>query len=226
MSNNFCSVCLLKSKAVKNLQNSELDLLGESCVQAIFEPGETIFKQGALSSNIIYLQTGLVKLTIKGPHRVQIMRLKKAPSYLGVPTTMGDKINHYSAVAVERSSACFIDINTFKELLKVNPAFSYEIMLELCRNELEQYQRCVKLVQNQVYGRLATNLLIFSEEIYNSNEYDLPLNRNDLADLVCTSRETVSRLLADLTQEEIIEVNGKHIRILDTERLQTISEKG
>lgn len=226
MDKNQCTVCLLKSKAVKNLQHAELDLLGESCVQAVFEPGETIFKQGALSSNIIYLQTGLAKLTIKGPQRVQIMRLKKAPSYLGVPTTMGDKINHYSAVAVEKSSACFIDINTFKELLKVNPAFSYEIMLELCRNELEQYQRCVKLVQNQVYGRLAANLLIFSEEIYNSNEYDLPLNRNDLADLVCTSRETVSRLLADLAQEKIIEVNGKHIRILDNERLQTISEKG
>ncbi|MBN2637614.1 MAG: Crp/Fnr family transcriptional regulator [Bacteroidales bacterium] len=226
MKNASCTVCMLKSKAARSLQHSELDLLGESCVQAVFEPGETIFKQGALSSNIIYLQTGLVKLTIKGPQRVQIMRLKKAPSYLGVPTTMGDKINHYSAIAVERCTACFIDINTFKELLKVNPAFSYEIMLELCRNELEQYQRCVKLVQNQVYGRLAANLLIFANEIYNSNEYDLPLNRNDLADLVCTSRETVSRLLAELAKESIIEVEGKHIRILDNERLENISEKG
>lgn len=221
-----CVLCFLKSKAAQNLQNTELELLGKSCVQAVFESGETIFKQGALSSNIIYLQTGLVMLTIKGPQKVQIMRLKKAPSYLGLPTTMGDKINHYSAVAVERSSACFIEINTFKELLKVNPAFSYEIMLELCQNELEQYHRCVKLVQNQVYGRLAANLLIFANEIFESSEFDLPLNRNDLADLVCTSRETVSRLLTDLSKEKVIKVDGKHIRILDYERLENVSEKG
>jgi len=226
MERNSCKVCTLKSKAVKNLEYAGLDLLGESCVQAVFEKGETIFKQGALSSNIIYLQTGLVKLTIKGPHRVQILRLKKAPSYLGLPTTMGDKINNYSAVALEKTSACFIDINTFKELLKQNPAFSYEIMLELCRNELEQFERCVKLVQNQIFGRLAANLILLSDDIYGSLEYDLPLNRNELADLVCTSRETVSRLMTDLTKENIITVEGKHIRILDYDRLKTISEKG
>jgi CRP-like cAMP-binding protein len=226
MSSTGCTVCELKSKAVKNLQQSELDILGKNCLQAVFEPGETIFKQGALSSNIIYLQKGLVKITIKGPQRIQIMRVKKAPSYLGLPTTMGDKVNHYSAIAVERSTACFIDIKTFKELLWANPAFSYEIMLELCKNELEQYQRCVKLVQNQTFGRLAANLLMFSEEIYESADYDLPLNRNDLADLMCASRETVSRLLSDLIEEKIIEVKGKHVGILNYERLRTISEKG
>lgn len=226
MKSTSCSSCLLKSKAVINLGDNELDILEKSCVQATFDRGETIFKQGALSSNIIYLQTGLIKLMIKGPNRVQILRLKKAPCYLGLPTTMGDKINNYSASALEKSTACFIDINTFKELLRINPAFSYEIIIELCKNELDQFKRCVTLVQNQIFGRLAMNLISFADDIYSSHEYDLPLNRNELADLVCTSRETISRILSDLTKERIIEANGKHIKILNYNMLKEISKKG
>ena len=218
--------CLLKSKVVENLGEHELYILGQDCVQAVFKKGETIFKQSALSSNIIYLQSGLVELMIDGPQRTQIIKIKKAPCYLGLPTTMGDKINHYSAVALDRTVACFIDIHVFKELLKTSPEFSYEIIVELCKNELEQFNRCVKLVQNHIYGRLATNLLFFSNKIYLSDEFDLPLNRNELADLVCTSRETISRLLTELAEENIIHINGKHLRILNKSMLEKISEKG
>lgn len=221
-----CSVCLLKSKAVESLGDAELDLLGQNCVEVTFEKGETLFKQDALSSNIIYIQTGLVKLIIKGPQRKQILRLKKAPCYLGLPTTMGDKTNHYSAVALEHTKACFIDLGVFKSLLRLNTEFSYEIVIELCKNELEQFHRCVKLVQNQVFGRLATNLLYMADEIYESDEFDLPLSRSDMADLVCTSRETVSRLLSSLADEKIIDIHGKHIKINNKEMLRKISEKG
>jgi len=226
MGNRDCSLCLLKSKAAENLGSDELQLLGKSCVGVTFHKGDTIFKQGALSSNIIYLQTGLVKLIIEGPQRTQILRLKKAPSYLGMPTTVGDKINHYSAVALDETSACFIDISTFKELLKISPEFSYEIIIDLCKNELEQFHRCVKLVQNQIYGRLASHLIQISSEIFESDEFNLPLSRNEIADLVCTSRETVSRLLTDLAKDDIIRVEGKHIEILNRKLLEQISKKG
>ncbi len=221
-----CSACLLKSEAVKNLDAPELNILGNSCVEVVFKKGETIFKQSALSSNIIYLQTGLVKLMIEGPQRIQILRLKKAPCYLGLPTTMGDKINHYSAVALELTTACFIDINVFKNLLRINPDFSYEIIIRLCKNELEQFHRCVKLVQNQIYGRLAGNLLYLAEEIYQSQEYNLPLSRSEIADMVCTSRETISRMLNSLAQERIIAIRGKRVKILNKALLEKISQSG
>jgi CRP/FNR family transcriptional regulator len=226
MEKKSCSLCILKSRAAKNLSDPELSQMDDSCVEVTFQKGDIIFKENALSSNIIYLQEGLVKLLIAGPHQTQILRLKKAPCYLGLPTTMGDKINHYSAVAIEPTTACFIDITTFKHLLKENPDFSFEIITELCRNELEQFHRCVKLVQNQIYGRLANHLLQLSTEVYDSPEFTLPLTRNEIADLVCTSRETVSRLLSDLSKEKIIEINGKQVKILNQKLLEKISDKG
>ncbi len=226
MVNRSCADCLLKSKAADNLAENELTLMGQSCVEALFDKGDTIFKQDALSSNIIYLKTGMIKLIIRGPQRSQILRLKKAPCYLGLPTTMGDKINHYSAVALEKTTACFVDINTFKDLLRVNPEFSYQIIIKLCENELNQFHRCVKLLQNQVYGRLASHLLQLSSEIYQSDEFDLPLTRSEIADLVYSSRETISRLFSSLANENIIQINGKHLRILNKILLEKISEKG
>jgi len=221
-----CSTCLLKSKAASNLLDNELIIQDQSCVHGGFKKGETIFKQNALSSNIIYIQTGLVKLMIDGPRATQILRLKKAPCYLGLPTTMGDKINHYSAIALESTQACFIDINVFKGLLRTNPDFSYQIIVELCKNELNQFDRCVNLVQKQIFGRLATHLLYLSDEIFKSNDFNMPLTRNEIAQLASTSRETVSRLLNALAREKIIQINGKKARILNKPMLVKISEKG
>lgn len=221
-----CSLCILKSDAAKNLSSGELSILNKSCVEVDFKKEEVIFKQGALSSNIIYLQSGMVKLVIDGPQHKQIIKIKKAPCYLGLPTTMGDKINHYSAIAIVPVQACFIDLNTFKEILKLNSDFSYEIIVELCKNELEQFHRCVNLVQRQIFGRLANNLIQFSEDLYNADEFDLPLNRNEFADLVCTSRETVSRMLTELAEEKVIQVNGKRIKIINKKMLYKIKENG
>jgi len=221
-----CAACLYKSVPAQKLNQQELEILGQNSVEVVFDKKETIFKQDALSSNIIYLKEGMIKILIKGPQRTQILKLKKAPCYLGLPTTMGDKVNHYSAVAIEKTTACFIDINTFKELLDKNKDFSYGIILELCRSELDQFNRYINLVQTQVYGRLAKTLLSFSDEIYQSDEFTLPLTRSEIADLIYTSRETVSRFFSELDKENIIQISEKNVRIIDKSKLREIGEKG
>ncbi|MCD6597570.1 MAG: Crp/Fnr family transcriptional regulator [Bacteroidales bacterium] len=221
-----CIDCKVRSEATGFLSNIELNDLGENCVEVHFEKGETIFKQNALSSNIIYLKEGLVKLTLKGPHRDQILKIVKATAYLGIPTTVGDKINHYSAVAIDPSVACFIDLNIFRKLIHKNGKFAYEIVLELCKNELQQFHRCINLTQKMLNGRLAFNLLNFSRNFYKSSSFKLSLNRNDLADLLGTTRESVSRVLSDFSREGLIEMEGKNIKILDEEKLEMISKAG
>ena len=67
----------------------------------------------------------LVKLHLAGPYYEQIVRLVKAPTYLGLPTTFGNKINQYSATAISEAEVCFIDIQIFRELLEKNHQFSY-----------------------------------------------------------------------------------------------------
>jgi CRP/FNR family transcriptional regulator len=212
--------------AVDKLEPDDLQKLGASCVEVDFKKGDIIFKQNALSSNVIYIREGLVKVHIEGPEREQILKIAKGPTYLGIPTTFGDKVNHYSASAITPTSVCFIDINVFKEFITQNGQFAYEIILELCKNELQHFSRCVNLVQKQIHGRLAGTLLFFADSIFNSNSFEMPFNQSEMADLIYTSRETVSRLLSELNKENIIEMKGRKIKLVDIEKLKEISKKG
>jgi len=217
MKNHNCKECLIKSAAAKNLNNEEFEILESNSVQVSFKKGEVIFKQDALSLNVAYLKTGLVKVHMRGPVREKILRVVRAPTYLGIPTTFGDKINQFSATALEDTSVCFID---------TNGKFAYEIIVELCKNELFDYQKYVSMSQKQIPGMVAETLLCMSDRIFENSRFNFPLTRGEVGDLIGTSRESVSRVLTDLSNEKIIEMNGSEISILNKELLIQISEKG
>jgi len=222
----LCKDCGIKSSAVKVLSPLELERLGNNCVGVNFRKGDVIFKQGAFSSNIIYVRSGLVKIHMTGPVEEQIIKITKAPSYLGIPTTFGEKINQYSATAIENTTVCFIDIDVFKEFIFMNGRFAYEIVIELCRNELNSFQKCVDRTQKHIHGRAADALLFFSDGIYENDEFILPLSRLELGHFINTSRESICRILSDFSKAGIIHLSGKKIKILNRDLLKTISKNG
>jgi CRP/FNR family transcriptional regulator len=226
MKNHNCKECLIKSAAAKNLNSEEFQILESNSVQVTFKKGEIIFKQDALSLNVAYLKTGLVKVHMRGPVKEKILRIVKAPTYLGIPTTFGDKINQFSATALEDTSVCFIDSTLFRNFIYTNGKFAYEIIVELCKNELYDYQKYVSMSQKQIPGMVAETLLCMSDRIFENDKFNFPLTRSDVGDLIGTSRESVSRVLTEFSNEKIIEINGSEISILNKELLTQISEKG
>ncbi len=221
-----CKDCQFKSSAAKNLSDEEFQILENNSVEVFFKKGEIIFKQDALSLNVAYLKTGLAKTHMRGPANEKILRIVKAPIYLGIPTTLGDKINQFSATAIEDTSVCFIDLNLFRNFIYTNGKFAYDLIVELCKNELFDYQRYVNLAQKQIPGLVAETLLCMSDKIYGKDSFNCPLTRGEVGDLIGTTRESVSRALANLSNEKIIELNGHEITILNKELLIKISEKG
>ncbi|MCX6236847.1 MAG: Crp/Fnr family transcriptional regulator [Bacteroidia bacterium] len=221
-----CKFCEIKSKAAKKLNEEEIEKLYCNCAVVKFLKGDSIIRQGTFSTNIAYLRCGLAKIHLQGPYREQIVRIVMAPSYLALPTTFGDKINQYSVTAIESSEVCFIDINAFRNLLKENHDFSYEIMLEVCRNELEVFHRCANRTQKQIKGKIADVLIEFSEKIYNSNIFTLPLTQEEIGSLVDASRESVSRVITEFARDGIISISGKKIEITNQKFLALISANG
>jgi len=226
MANPECKLCGLKSPAAELLSSLELETLELNCAQINFKKGDVIFREGNLATNIAYLKSGLVKIHMKGPTGDKILRLMRAPAYLGLPTTFGDKVNNYSATALIESQICFISLDTFRDFIFKNGSFAYEIILDLCRNELKDYQKYTNMSQKQLPGRLAEILLCMSHEVFKSNKFELPLSNNELSDFTSTSRESVSRLLSEFSKEGIISVNKKELTILKEDILEKISLKG
>jgi CRP-like cAMP-binding protein len=221
-----CKTCVFKSDAANKLDNKQLEHLSNNCAAVVLKRGDMLMQQGALSSNMAYLKKGLAKIHIRGPHHEQIIKLIKAPAYLGLPNTFGDKINNYSVTVVEESDVCFIDINAFKYLLKHNDKFTFEIIVSLCNYELESFKRCASRTQKQIRGNIADVLLDLADRIYNSSSYKLPLSRSEIGNYIDTSRESVSRVLNEFEDDGIIKVSGKRITILNKATLKLISENG
>jgi CRP/FNR family transcriptional regulator len=226
MQNHNCKDCNVKSAATKHLNDGEIEILEVNSAKVGFKKGEIIFKQDALSLNVAYLRSGIAKLHMRGPTGEKILRIVKSPCYLGIPTTFGEKINQFSATALEDTSVCFIDSNLFRNLILSNGKFAYEIIVELCQSELMDYQRFTSQSQKQVPGIVAETILCFADKIFNNDKFELPVSRSEFGDLIGTSRESISRVLTDLNSEKIIALNSKEISILDKERLKQISDKG
>lgn len=223
-----CETCAIRSKAVGTLKPDELKLLSENCAEVTLQPGESIIKEGLLSSHVAYLKSGLAKICKKGVKGIdQILKIVRPGSYIGMQTVLSSKIHQYSSMAVEESVVCYIDIYSFRELIGRNAQFANELILFLCSDELSYFNRFVNVHQKQIDGRLADTVLFFSEEINESAKaFRIPLSRNDLAALVCATRESATRAIKDLSDIGTIRVNGKNFEILNYELLKKISEKG
>ena len=201
-------------------------VLEENSALVTFKKGDLIFKEGALSTNVAFLRTGIVKIHKQGPTKEKILRIVKAPSYFGIPTTFGNKINQYSATSIEDTTVCFIDSTLFRNFILENGKFAYEVIVELCQNELQDYERYANQSQKQIPGIVAERLICMSDTIFKSPRFIFPLTQGELADLVGTSRESVSRVLSDFSNSKIIEFKGKEITILKRDSLEQISQKG
>jgi CRP/FNR family transcriptional regulator len=154
------------------------------------------------------------------------VKLAKAPTYLGLPTTYGSKINQYSITAITDAEVCYIDLNVFQNILKDNWEFSHEIIQTFCINEFESYQRCANRTQKQIRGNMADALLEFADKIFHSDTFKLPISQSEFANLIDTSRESISRVFAEFDKDGIIKVQGKKITILNKKILELVSENG
>ncbi len=216
--------CVLRSSV--NMKDCQIEMLGGHHAVVKFRKNDSIIKQGMFSTNVIYLRNGMAKIHIAGPSREQIVRLVKAPTYLGLPTTFGDKINQYSVTAVLDSEVCFIDLEVFKTLLGENKEFSSYILMELCKSELEAYRRCASRTQKQMRGNLADVLLEFSEKLFEADQFTLPLSQSDIGNWVDAGRESINRALSEFIQDGIIQMQGRQVVITDKKMLKMISQNG
>jgi CRP-like cAMP-binding protein len=73
---------------------------------------------------------------------------------------------------------------------------------------------------------VADAILYFSKIIYETNSFDLPFSRQELADLIGVSRESATRVLLKFKAEGIIELEGRSIEVVKMDLLEQISQTG
>jgi CRP-like cAMP-binding protein len=222
-----CGDCPDKSCATAVLDFREMDSIFRNRYINEVKKGTTILNEGSPTSHILYLRSGLVKEYInRSDNQEQILQIILPHSYLGLTSIFGDKVNHYSYTALTDLKLCYIDIDVFTSLVKNNGNFAYEILTSVGRESLNSFHRFIDQTHKKIYGRIADILIYFSKVIFHEKKFQIPLTRQEIADMVGTSRESTGRVLAKFSIEKIIEIHGKNIIINDMDKLEKISRYG
>jgi len=193
-----------------------------------FKKGELIFEEGEEVRGIYFVNSGTVKVHKKwGTEKELIIRFAQKGDIFG-HRGLGHE-HHYpiSATALEPVSVCYVDLEFFQTSLKVNQEFMYGLLLFFA-DELQESERKMRnLAHMQVKGRVAQALLSLEDKFGRSPEghIGITLSRQDLASLVGATYETVFRIINELAQEELIELDAKNITITDAVKLHDYTKE-
>lgn len=219
--------CGFRSPMFDLLSTNELELINKNRFEIKFNKGEIIRKQGTFLSHVISLNSGLAKLYIEGLNgKNLILRIIKPTRFIGGPGMYYDQRHHYTVAALVDTSACFIDIKIFKEIIHSNPGFAAEFMKEFSINMLSTYDRLINITQKQIPGRMADALLYFCDIIFNNYQIPSIISKQDLADLTSMSKDSAVKILRTFSDDGIISTQSNQIEIIDKEALLKISNIG
>jgi CRP-like cAMP-binding protein len=221
-----CVDCSCKNSIFSTLSTNELELINNNRFEVSFKAGEMMFKQGTPSPHFLCLTTGMAKLYIEGHGKNLILSLVKPVEYIFGPGPYVDNRHHYSASAVEDSTACLVDVTVFKQLMRSNMDFADEFIRRISIMTIFNFDQFISLTQKQMNGRIADALFYLSEKIYENNPFELTISRQDLADLSGMSKESAIRILKEFKDEGILSVDGNSLHILNPHQLKKISETG
>ncbi len=219
-----CAFCDRKSPLFSVLSKKELNFINSNRIEVRFKAGEIIRKQGAFLSHVISINNGMAKMYLEGQNNHDIiLKIIKPSNFIGGPGMYVDHRHHYTVKALTETSACFLEVNAFKELLHSNNVFADKFFEDFSRNTLTTYDRLMNLTQKQIPGRMADGLIYLSEEIFESHEFELVLSKKDLGELSGMSSDSATKILRAFREEGIIEIKTSYIVIKNMDELFRIS---
>lgn len=221
-----CTECKCISGLFKMLSTDELELMSAHRAEVKFKKGENLIKYGTLASHIVYIRQGLVKCYVEDSDRDMIVSINPKGDFIGISSIFENNNFMFSVTAYEDTYACMFDLGIFKQLAKTNANFAAEIirLQNVSTNQL--LNRMICLTQRKLHGRMANLILCLSKRIYQSNKFETQLSRKELSEIANMTPESFSRIIADLKNDGLIDVEGNIFTIKNLEKLKTLALKG
>ncbi len=222
-----CHECKKSSKYFKRLSPSELEFINQNKTQLLYRKGETICKQGAFASDVLYISDGLVSSYLESSNNRHInLKILKTSEFIGLSSIYGDNIYNYSTAAIKDSTICMIKKESFRKVLTGNGDFASEIIKGYCENENQLFNEILSLGSKQMHGRLADTLIYLYNQNLQEEKIFSYLSRKDIAEFAGLSTESTVRLLTEFKNDSIIDIIGKETKLLNPDLLKEISRQG
>jgi len=186
--------------------------------------GELLFSDGEMAEGFFVVLEGKVKvykLSAEGKER--ILHIVHPGATFAEAAIFGNGLYPACAEALVTSKLLFLPKDGFLGLLDGNSRIAINMIAGLSRFLRQFAQQIEELTFKDVPSRLASYLLELSKGRRTSVE--LPISKSQLASNLGTVSETLSRTLRKLSDDDLIQVSGKQVTILDFERLEELAER-
>lgn len=218
---------IIKSPLFQGLPDAYIDQIAAIVVEKNIKNGMPVFFEGDEGDGFYLVGSGKVKVyknSAEGKEKILHIIEKGEP--FGEVAVFTGKSFPANAQAISNCGLLFFPRREFIRLIENNPSLSLNMMAILTQRLKQFAVQIEHLSLKDVPGRLADYLLTLSKEQQNQEQVKLTITKGQLASLLGTISETLSRILARMNQKDLIEVSGKDIKILDMGGLEILAESG
>jgi CRP/FNR family cyclic AMP-dependent transcriptional regulator len=210
-----------------NLSEPAVKALAAITSSAAYPKGATLFVEGQPARGVFILCNGRVKLsTSSADGKTLILRISEPGEVLGLPATVTGKSYELTADIIEPAQANFIARNDFLNFLRDNGDAALRVAQQLG----ETYHLAISEMRtiglsHSASEKLARFLLEWSAncpEEKGQVRIKMTLTHEEIAQMIGSSRETVTRLLADFRRKQLVQVIGSTLILRSKADLQAI----
>jgi CRP-like cAMP-binding protein len=196
-----------------------------SCARArTFARDELLFMQGQPVRNMVFIQTGSVKLTQLSPNGNEvILWMNGKGDAVGVPAESSVCSHTCSARAMEQCRGLVWEYSKLQVLLAEYPQIRKNIS-QILSNKLDELQeRFREVATEKVAKRVALTLLRLLKQVGRQSHegVEVSLSREELAQMTGTTLFTISRILSKWAEQGFVAPRREAVLVRDPVRLRT-----
>jgi len=209
----------------EGLSREEIGAVARLMYEKKFGKGETIFFEGDEADGFYLVSSGQIKVFKINPMgKEHILHIFGPGEPVGEVPVFSRQPFPATAEAISKSTTYFFPRKDFVALIEKNPSIALN-MLAVLSLRLRQFATQIEnLSLKEVPARLAGYLLYTAVEQGADDVVRLPVSKGQLASLLGTIPETLSRIFARMSEDGLIRVEGRSIIILDREGLRDREE--
>ncbi len=199
----------------------EIDEIMAIVIAKTYQRGASIFFEGDVANGFYMVSEGRVKIFKMSPNgKEHILHIFGEGEPFGEVPVFHNQPFPATAEALAKSTVLFFPRDRFVQLVIKTPSIALNMLAVLSLRLRRFASQIESLSLKEVPARLAGYLLYLLEEQGREDSVDLEISKGQLASLLGTIPETLSRIFAKMSEEGLIEVVGRRINILDRQGLE------
>lgn len=216
---------LRETELFDGLDEEHLDRLAEVAEARVYEPRRIIFHQGDRAERFFVLRKGTVKLyTATTDGKEHTLYIVEEDEPFCICTLFGNEDSPLSAVTLSRSEVFSFPDDVVRRVAYEAPRLLVNVLRVYNRRLLSSMYMIENLALRDIYQRVASFLLhTLRTRGGDTPHVRLNVPRQEVARILGTTPETISRVLARMTAEGLIDAKGRQIEILDDQALSDIA---